>query len=81
MTPRAHIFTRRNLGPRSDGKVQRHGHITGVFSPAAAHKLPVQLSHIGVCLRSLGYRIVQLHNIRFVFHREEHIDGVLGLIE
>ena len=81
MAPRAHIFARRNLGPRSDGKVQRHGHVTRVFSPAAAHKLPVQLSHIGVCLRSLGYGIVQLHNVHFVFHREEHINGVLGLVE
>ena len=81
MTPRTYIFARRNLGARSDGEVQRQGHIAGIFSPAAAHKLPVQLSHIGVCLRSLGYRVVQLHNVRFVFYGEEHIDGVLGLVE
>ena len=81
MTPRAYIFARRDLGSRSDGEVQRHGHITGIFSPAAAHKLPVQLSHIGVCLRSLGYGVVQLHNVHFVFHREEHINGVLGFVE
>ena len=81
MTPRAYIFARRDLGSRSDGQVQRHGHITGIFSPTAAHKLPVQLSHIGVCLRSPGYGVVQLHNVHFVFHREEHINGVLGLVE
>ena len=81
MTPRTYIFARSNLSARSNGQSQRHGYVAGIFSPTAAHKLPVQLSYIGVCLRSLGYRIVQLHNVRFVFHRKEYIDGVLGLIE
>ena len=81
MTPCAHVLSRHDLGTLRYGQRQRHGDVVGSLFPLGAHVFPVHLAYVGIRLRPVDHRIIELDDATVVGGIEEHIHAVLRRVE
>ena len=81
MSPGAHVLARHHLFAGRNGKGQRHGDVGRRLGPLGAHVLPIHFGDVLKGLHAVDDRVVDGGDHGLVGSAEEHVQGVLRLVE
>ena len=81
MSPGAHVLARHHLFAGRNGKGQRHGDVGRRLGPLGAHVLPIHFGDVLKGLHAVDDRVVDGDDHGLVGSAEEHVQGVLRLVE